>query len=263
MRSRLPALALLAALLSACGGDPPTATRPDSTVVVPPPPPPDTTPAPPVRTLALVVADGNSLTSGTGTADPARESYPAQLAALLAPVPVVNVSISGQTSTDMAADAQDADAPLAAIAPLPANRVAVLLAWELRNDYVGNAAVGRAPTVDEALAHFAAYCQARRAAGYRVGVLPVLPSAQFNWTPDQAAAFEAWRLATNTRLASEWPTFADFYVSLPDALTAPGAEWDRRYYVDEGASAIHLAAPGAGLVAQAAATAVAAYLARP
>ena len=134
----------------------------------------------------------------------------------------------------MAADAAVEVDPLVSRADGPA----VLVVWEGTNDL----AYGTDPPLDAAQAyrHLAAYCRARREAGYEVVLLTVLPRAG-------SETFSAARNELNARLREGWPRFADALadVAADPSIGPSGAELDERYYRDT----VHLTPEGYGIVA--------------
>ncbi|HEY8505338.1 MAG TPA: SGNH/GDSL hydrolase family protein [Gemmataceae bacterium] len=186
----------------------------------------------------VIVFDGNSLTAGRAV-EPG-ERYPARCLALLGPGwEGHNLGVSSQTTGDMLADADRE------VDRLARGRSPVLVAWEVTNDIYFGAAAG------EAFARFADYCRGRRAAGYQVVVLTVLPRNDFPGTsrlPEpQKAEHEARRREVNRLLRAGWAEFADALadVAADDRLGDDGDELDRRYYADK----VHLTPEGYRIVA--------------
>jgi lysophospholipase L1-like esterase len=192
------------------------------------------TPEPtPTRVPELsVIFDGDSLTSGgedrTGT-------YPALTVALLAaqgvPVDIVtNLGAPGQTTAQMAADAaEQVDSLFQASIPDQ-----LVVAWAGTNDIAFS-------EPGNPFERLAAYSQARRAAGFKVIVLTMLPR--------ERGSNEDKRVAFNERVRAEWATFAD---ALVDVAADPrigdlGDEADKTYYVGD---LTHLNDVGNGVVAE-------------
>jgi lysophospholipase L1-like esterase len=185
-----------------------------------------------------IVFDGNSLTAGVGASQ--GNSYPEQVQRLLPHrYTAVNVAVSAQTTRQMMADAAGQVDRL--IQPDDRN---ILVAWEGTNDlYFGASS-------DEAYTRLRQYCRDRRAAGFLVIILTILPRA----VPGIPADFETSRQAVNRQIRLSWPEFAD---ALVDVATLPhlgqaGDELDPRYYADT----IHLTDEGYALVARAVAKAI-------
>ena len=181
----------------------------------------------------LVVFDGCSLVDDAGLAP--EDGMPAQVMALLpAGLDMKNLGVGGQTTPMMAADAAVEVDPLYD----PARPATILVVWEGTNDLI----LGSAPPYDAGLAyrHLAAYCAARRRAGFRVVVCTVLPRGR-------SAAFYEARNALNAELRAHWPSFADGLadVAADKAIGADGAETDAAYYRDT----VHLTAAGYAIVA--------------
>ena len=162
----------------------------------------------------VVVWDGGSIMAGNG-ADRGYE-FPVQTLAVVPRVCRSFVSYtSGARIADMLADApNEVDARYDARADL---NLCLLLAGG------GDFRDGR-----DAASLYAAvrtYCLERRAAGFRVIVLTVLPS-------DRSATFDALRLAYDAMLRDGWAEFAD---GLADIAADPrigetGDELDRQFY---------------------------------
>lgn len=91
------------------------------------------------------------------------------------------------------------------------------------------------------------YCAARRAAGFRVVVLTLLPRS----TP---AGFDAVRAVYNAMLLEQWPTFADGIadVTADPRIGVDGANLDPVYYLDQ----IHPTSAGYAVMAAAVAPAL-------
>lgn len=180
-----------------------------------------------------VVFDGDSLTLGYAVDD---DSYPAQVARAFCErgVRVTNVAVSGQTLEEMAADAAAEVDPLYD-ATLALN---VVCAWGGINDHHAQVP---AATVYRRLA---TYCQARRAAGWRVVVLTCLPASG----AVGGAPWEADRQWLNTTIRASWATFADAVadVAADARIGSAGAETNALYYLND---RLHLTGAGYGVVA--------------
>lgn len=167
-----------------------------------------------VRTLGgettplFIVADGNSLTLGSGGATP----WPAQLNAAIG-FTGNNKGVSGQTIADMIADAStDIDTLLATPNVRP-----MLIVWELYNWLNTNAGKTAADAVDQ----YQTYCNARRAAGWKRILCVNMPAHMGHGT---VAVVNSWNAATtpglvNAELASRWSTFCDGLIDVSPALT--------------------------------------------
>jgi lysophospholipase L1-like esterase len=184
----------------------------------------------------LLVCDGNSMTSGFGLA--AGQDYPAQLAALIGPGwTVVNLGVSGQTTEAMSADAvAQVDSLFSASR---AHNFA--LAWEATNDafFGANAA--------NTIAHLKTYCAGRKAAGFTVGVLTVLPRSEVGTPGD----FETTRATVNTEIRNPG-NLGVSWDAVIDVAAEPNLqdETDPIYFQD----LVHPTADGAAIVASVAAT---------
>ena len=179
---------------------------------------------------AVVVWDGGSIISGHG-ADPGYE-FPTQTLAVLPHVCRSYVSATGgAVIADMLADAPvEVDARYRADADLD---LCVVLA--------GGGDFRKGLTAAEVYQSLKTYCRGRRAAGFRVVVLSVLPFSA-------PVTFEATRLAYNTLLRDTWPQFAD---GLADIASDPrigdaGDNLDRQFYGSDG---LHLSNAGYAVMA--------------
>jgi lysophospholipase L1-like esterase len=188
----------------------------------------------------LVVFDGCSLVDDSGVAR--QDGMPAQVMALLpSGLAMKNLGVGGQTTQMMASDATTQVDPLYD----PARLANVLVAWEGTNDLIA----GTRPPYDalQAYRHLAAYCAARRRAGFRVVICTVLPRGR-------SAAFYKARDALNAELRTHWTTFADALadVGADPTIGADGAETNATYYRDT----VHLTPAGYTIVARVVAHAV-------
>ncbi len=173
---------------------------------------------------------GNSLTHGTTTPEAA---YPAQTMKLLgATVPWQNLGHSGETTPQMAAEAATlVDVQADATRP-------ILVMWEGTNDLESGGA-----TPDAAYQHLRDYCAARRAAGFRVVLLSILPV----WAPGWNAPLpynSTKQLPTNELLRAHWSEFADRFVDV-GALPQFQSD-DKTYYNVDG---LHLTDAGYAVIA--------------
>ncbi len=189
-----------------------------------------------------VVFEGNSLTAGVAGMAPA-DTYPAQCARLLGPGwRTENAAVGGQSTFEMLRRAP-AEIDARYRRPGPGHRD-VLVVWEGSNDFAQNSA-----TVDAAFTRLSDYARARRAAGWRVVIVTVLPRLA-------GPTFEHDRLALNARLREGWRAWADALADVaadPEIGAAESAR-DRRYYLD----GTHLTAAGNARVAKVVRDAVAA-----
>lgn len=189
-----------------------------------------------------IIFDGNSLTWGV-LRDPA-SAFPAQTMALLGKQYTWtwrNFGLASQQTTTMVGVAATR------VDPLYRKHVShnILVAWEITNDL--NAGVAAAT----ALTNFTTYCAARRAAGWKVIVLTVLPRTSASGT------FEADRQTINTSIRANWATYADALadVAADSRIGDSGDQNDTTYYL---ADAVHTAAAGDAVVAGIVAAVVAA-----
>jgi len=162
----------------------------------------------------LLVVDGNSLTDGRYSSYPLRT-----LANLGDGWTLRNFGVNGQTTGQMLLDAKKQIDPL--IRP---NRLNVLAAWEITNE------LRQGAPREAAYERFRRYCLDRRAAGWKVIALTVLPRTQ----PTLPLTFEADRSAINADMRAHWREFAD---GLADVAADPrlgdaGDELDVNYFRD-------------------------------
>jgi lysophospholipase L1-like esterase len=177
-----------------------------------------------------VVCDGNSLTFGVGG-----KSYPSQLQLILGRrFQVINKGVSAQTTVKMLQDVgTDIDSLIR-----NSNKSLICVAWECTNDmFFGADAI-------TAFNNFKNYCQARRASGFKVVALTVLPRSE----PGTPANFESQRQILNTFLRKHWRDFADALadVAADRNLGYPGAQKNLRFYGD----LVHLNEAGYRIVAK-------------
>lgn len=180
-----------------------------------------------------VIFDGNSMTLGN-TLPQGAVNFPDQTIALLArPVLEQNLGRSGKTIADMNADAAARIDPLIEKSR-PAN---VVVCWEGTN-YLRNGA-----TAAQTITQLSTYCAARKAAGFKVVLLTILPCS-YAGTP---GSFEADRRTVNTSLRANWATYADALsdVAADARIGDAGDETDTAYYQD----LLHMTQAGYAVVA--------------
>lgn len=173
----------------------------------------------------LITFDGNSLTVGT---TPVHDSYPAQcLASLGAGYFGINFGVYGQNIDSMIADAASEIDPYLDFAR-PKN---ILVAWE-------GTIVLASQSAAYAYAALKTYWAARRAAGWKVVAVTILPATAVDNTK---------RAALNTLIASD-PTLYDALadVAANHSIGDDGDNADLTYYVADGT---HMTATGYGVVA--------------
>lgn len=175
----------------------------------------------------LVVCDGNSLTRGSGAVP-----YPALLSAMLGSGwTVENLGVDGQDTLDMSADAAvQIDAQLLA----PGYTGTVVVAMEIGNDItqLGTSA-------SAAVRRFWTYCDARRANGWKVVAVTVLPRSDLA---------EADRRAVNSALRAGWADHADALADVA-ADTRMGESGDNLDTAYCGSDAVHLVTLGNAVIA--------------
>jgi lysophospholipase L1-like esterase len=162
------------------------------------------------ETRPQVVCDGDSLTFGYQLANPATQSYPAQLAVLLPAWDIYNTGVSGEPLGPQTGSAGMIGTAPNSVDPLfRAGRSAnVCIAWGGVNDLLGISwAAGTAAALEPIIA---AYCAARHAVGWKV-VLVTLPPSNYSGTN---AGYEAARLAYNLWLRANFAPIADGLLDL-------------------------------------------------
>jgi len=185
----------------------------------------------------VVVWDGGSIIAGHG-ADPGYE-FPAQTLGLVPRVCTSSVSATGSAViADMIADApREVDALHGDYADLNLCLV-----------HAGGGDFRRNAGVDYVHGSLQEFCQGRRAAGFTVVVLTVLPSSV-------PATFEASRQAFNDLVRDTWPSFADGIVDIAadPRIGDPLDNLDQKFYQ---ADALHLNNAGNAVMAGVAAPVV-------
>jgi hypothetical protein len=183
---------------------------------------------------AVVVWDGGSIVAGHGAA-PGSE-FPAQTLALVPRVCRSYVSSTGGAKiASMLADAPiEVDARYRATADLD---LCVVLA--------GGGDFRAGVSAADVYGALKTYCGARRAAGFRVVVLTVLPASE-------PVTFEATRLAYDAMLRAGWRGFADGLVDIAadDRIGDTGDNLDLQFYRSD---ALHLTTAGNAVMASVAA----------
>lgn len=188
-----------------------------------------------------IVFDGNSLTVGYGAS--LSFDYPSQMLIILNDGSWTgqNFGVSSQTTTDMIEDAVETIDALYN-AQYDEN---VLIAWEITNDLYFGA------TKEDAYSRFVKYCKLRRAAGWKVFVITVLPRTGGSPPED----FEESRAYCNTKLRNNWRKFADGIIDLAGDIRYSDAT-DTEHFPDN----THLSNDGYGTVAAYAASVLFQYL---
>lgn len=190
-----------------------------------------------------LVFEGDSLTAAL--ISPLPERYPSQVAAGIAtPLNWYNVAIPATTIVHMIARAA-ANVDKYAHPEVNSPPHAVIL-WGGSNDIAG------ADSAATIYASIKAYCQARKAIGWKVVVLTILPRLG-------NTGYNTKRLAVNTLLLADFPSttqhsliytgasYADYLVDVgsDQAIGEFGDELNPAYYSD----GIHLTAAGMAIVA--------------
>lgn len=159
-----------------------------------------------------IICAGNSLTWGYRLPDPATESYPAQLQALLPLDTVLNKGVNGITTPQMQARLSTDVYPF-----YDSTKTNVVIAWEVGNDIYFNGV-----SYMTAYNNFVTYCDSVRAHGFKVVVinLPYRNNYYYSGnliTPggDDTTQYSQKLLSVNTLLKQNWRTFADKFVKVP------------------------------------------------
>jgi lysophospholipase L1-like esterase len=174
-----------------------------------------------------VICDGDSLTAGSGIVNSG--IYPFQLWQDLAASGYIvwNEGTSGDTLANMITNAA-ANVDVDYAATHSANIVVI---WAGTNDVNGTTSLATMQT------NIQTYCNARRAVGWKVVVVNMLPRATFD------AGREAIRVAYNTWLSSNWSFFADGYADVAAEANLQNTA-DTTYFTD----GTHLTAAGYTIV---------------
>ncbi|MBY0236649.1 MAG: SGNH/GDSL hydrolase family protein [Burkholderiaceae bacterium] len=208
-----------------------------------------------------ITCDGNSLTAGLRSSNPAVNSYPAVLATL-APIvgtgtTVTNLGISGQTGQDMTNSRGDVSGAWVS------GKKNVLICYEFTNSVYS----GRTPTqaVDDLLAYVAAV----KATNKWIVAVATCPPAYAVLQGDalnqaNSDKFNALLDAANAQLAARWRGVADYFIDMrangsqmnitpytPAAFAASGM------FVQENGLWLHCSDAGYAAMAQAFASAIA------
>lgn len=185
---------------------------------------------------ALLVTEGDSLTFGFQASTP-NNDYPSQLLALYTKGEIglfANVGTNSDTIANIIGEAATQVDP-----KLRTDRVNVLAIWAGTNDFALNG-VAEATV----FANLKSYCQARRALGWKVIVLTMLPRPNTGADP----TIEVHRTAYNSDIRSNWTGFADALadVGADSNIGAASANTNLTYYNSD---QIHLNDTGYGVVA--------------
>jgi lysophospholipase L1-like esterase len=185
------------------------------------------------RRQRQVVFTGNSL-SNTSDSGGATNRYPAQTMALLGNgFDVVNLAVGGQTTTIMNSQASTRVDPVCSDARLRN----IIVPWEITNDLFFGA------TKEAAYSAYVTYCTNRRARGFKVVAVTVLPRSD----PGTPGDFEVSRAYCNSNIVSNWATYADALadVAANTTIGETGDQTNATYYVD----LVHMTNAGYGIVA--------------
>lgn len=173
-----------------------------------------------------VVVDGNSLSKSLYGVREMPEYIPPASAA---PMTLTNVARLSATTTELIQDA------IWKVDPLLVNGANnVLVFWEGTNDlYFG-------VTPEQTYLNIKTYVNARRAAGWKVAVLTLLP----RHSRDVPANFEESRQYVNHMLRTHWLTFAHTLIDVgaDHIMGDPDTIWNANWY--QAVDNTHLAEPG-------------------
>lgn len=161
-----------------------------------------------------VVMDGNSLCS---------EMYGVRAVTVYLPlasataVTITNVCVPGASTPQLAANA-----PTRVDTKLQSSAINVLVFWEGTNDLYYGA------TPEVAYANLKTYLLARRAAGWKVAVLTLLP----RWSAGVPSDFEASRQYVNYMLRRYWLDYADALIDVgaDSIMGQPDTIWNAQWY---------------------------------
>lgn len=175
--------------------------------------------------IAAIYFDGNSLTQSRGGVP----AYPDLID--LRDTPSANVSVGGSTTV-----IQDGKATVIDADQRPGVRWVVM--WEGANDLYFGA------TASEAILHLGSYCEHRRAAGYKVMLLSLLPRADAGLP----ATYEVNRQLVNAWLRQNWKVIADKFIDVAadSKMGHAGQEFDERFFLKD---RVHLNLAGAQTIA--------------
>ena len=173
----------------------------------------------------FVVFDGNSMTDGLYS------TYPTKVVATIGWLNV-NIGVSGQTTQGMLTRAAAyVDAEYDAVA----HSLNVVVAWEGTNDLKLGA------TAQEAYDNLVTYCQGRRAVGFKVVILTLLPRQDSGLPVD----YETSRVTVNTNIRANWSTFSDALADVDDDVRLQDPTNTTYFNADK----VHLVAAGDAVVA--------------
>lgn len=185
----------------------------------------------------LVVFDGNSMTALSST-------YPASTMTLLggAYFGGNNFGVGAQTTLMMIADAGSQIDPLAATTPRK-----ILCAWEIRNALFYNT-----NTVTECYQQMTNYCAARKAAGWKVVILTLLPASGAGYPGTFLADRNTINVLINANAIAHGWADAVADIAADSRIGDDGDELDLTYYPD----GTHMTSAGYAIVAGIVAAAV-------
>ena len=194
-------------------------------------------PAPASTSIPLTIMEGDSLTQGYNSPSNALE-FPEiayQGASNASPYNYRNYAVSGSKVSDLTNRASQIDSLYSG-----SRAKNILYVWIGTNDMAAGA------TNTTVYNNLVTYCQARRAAGWKVIVRTMIP---------RIAVSDTVRLAFNSSIRANWPTFADGLDDLGNdpILGQAGVQANTSYYA---ADQIHLTPAGYGIAATYASAAI-------
>lgn len=188
----------------------------------------------------LVLCAGNSLTSGTGSTSGATQTlsstannYPGQLWSLLGSS-VYSVRIDGYPGRNTPQMILEVPAFGDLYRYPSTGQKQVAVCWEITND------LGSTTNAWASYRRFVSFCQARRALGWKVIAVTVLPRQDSPY-----AGFETARLQVNTWIKANWQSFADNYADVASDSRLQDPTNTTYFYTDK----VHLTSVGYGIVA--------------
>lgn len=182
-----------------------------------------------------IICDGNSLTSGGYGG----ETYPNLLLSKLLQkytnVTVINKGVGGQQTTGMISDAvSDIDVNI------DLSKVNILCVWEVGNDIYFNG------NVNNAITNITTYCQARKAAGWKIVLLGLCDRYQITAFGDNQSQYRAKLSEANMILKNTYKTIgADVFIDIGSDSRLQDAT-DLSYFNSD---SVHLIQAGNNVVA--------------
>lgn len=184
---------------------------------------------------AIIVCDGNSLTSGGYGG----ETYPNLLLSKLSQkytgITIINKGSGGQTTPEIISDAvSDIDINI------DEEKINILCVWEVGNDIYYNG------SVSQAINNITTYCQARKLAGWKVVLLGLSDRFQSTAFGDNQSQYRAKLSEANMILKNTYKTIgADVFIDIGSDSRLQDATDLSYFYSDS----VHLIQAGNNVVA--------------